>query len=374
MATIAKTELGTTDPLDICFGIDMIQGLSIDVGYEKNGNIFSVSIDLLVIKLSANAQYEVFVGLCGPRYAIKVFLEGSTTNTSGGSSLALSATNDGMDAGMLFGIDVTFVINFNIANADFHWVWDGWHSHISRSWNNLVNFNINATIDLFSILIEVIKKALDDDEGVLFKTVTNVIPNLAQAYGFFATSNDNFSTGPYANATPVLTLPINIVPFLEETPLAPIYALDEALSAIWGGFAIGPQIGLGTPVKVQMKTISVGSATYSNITNVNGSITGTSSSAADANPTTMAVDFENTTGFILTGGFFAQAWALKVFSIGLSINVDLLGLFGIQVNAGPFDNTKSNTIGQNLSSSASGAAAMEPSRLAFVLDPEPVAV
>lgn len=372
MATIAKTELGTTDPLDICFGYDMIQGFSIDVGYEKNGTIFSTSIDLLVVKFQAAASWAAFVGMCGPRYAIKVFLEGETTNTSGGSDLTLTATNDAMDAGMLFGIEVTFTIGCTIANADFHWVWDGWHSHISRSWNNLVNVNFTAAIDLFSILITVIQKALDDDEGVLFKQVTNIIPNLAQAYGFFASSKNNFSTGPYANATPVLTLPINIVPFLEETPLAPIYALDELLQTIWGGFALGPQLGLGTPVKVQMKSIGVGSATYNNISNTNGTITGSSTSAADANPTTMSVDFEHTTGFILTGGVFAQIWALKIFSVGLSVNWDLLGLFGIQVNAGPFDNTSQNTIGQNLSSPGMEASDEPTRRVAFVLDPEGV--
>jgi hypothetical protein len=373
MATIARTELGTTDPLDICFGYDMIQGFSIDVGYEKNGTIFDVSIDLLVIKFEASATWAMFVGMCGPRYAIKVFVEGSTTNTSSGSNLALTASNDGMDAGMLFGIEITFTIGCTIANADFHWVWDGWHSHISRSWNNLVNVQFNAAIDLFSIIITVIQKALDDNEGVLFKQVTNVIPNLGQAYGFFATSSNNFATGPYANAEPILTLPINIVPFLEDTPLAPIYALDETLQVIWGGFAVGPQIGLGTPVKVQMKSISVGSATYGNISNSGGNITGTSSSSADPNPTTMAIDFEHTTGFVLTGGLFGQIWALKIFSIGASINWDLLGIFGIQINAGPFDNTSTNTIGQNLQSP--GMAATESrKKIAFVLEPETVVV
>jgi hypothetical protein len=373
MATLAKTELGTTDPLDICFGIDMIPPFAIDVGYEKNGNIFNVSINLFVVKLEASASYAVFVGMCGPRYAIKVFLEGATGPTTGGSNLSLVASNDGIDAGLLFGIDVTFSINFQIANADFHWVWDGWHSHISRSWNNLVNVNFSVSIDLFSILIEIIKKALGKEEGTTFKQVTNVIPSLSQAYGFFASSNDNFANGPYAQATPELTLPINIVPFLEDTPLAPIYALDESLSVIWGGFALGPQIGLGTPVKVQMKSVTVGSATYTGISNSGGNISGTSTSAADPNPTTMAIDFQHTTGFILTGGFFAQAWALKIFSVGLSINIDLLGLFGIQINAGPFDTTKSNTIGQNLNSSSAMTAAEPTKRVAFVLDPEPAA-
>lgn len=369
MANIAKTELGTTDPLDICFGIDMIPPFSIDVGYEKNGQIFKVGFSLLIIKVNVDATYAMFVGLCGPRYAIKVFLEGETTNSGSGSTLSLTATDDGMDAGLLFGISIGFTLECVIQNADFHWVWDGWHSHISRTWNNLVNVNFNVTLDLFSIIITAIQKALDENEGVLFKKVTNVIPDLAQAWGFFATSSNNFATGPYAQATPVITFPINLVPFTAEIPvLDALYALDESLSAIWGGFALGPQIGLGTPVKVQMKDITVGSVDYTNITNNDGVISGTSTSPADPNPTTMAVNFEHTTGFILTGGLFAQIWALKIFSVGLSVNWDLLGIFGIQINAGPFQTTKSNTIGQNLSSSA--AMNSEPSRrVAFVLDP-----
>jgi len=369
MANIAKTEIGTTDPLDICFGIDMIPPFAIDVGYEKNGNIFSFGFSLLVIKIDVSASYALFVGMCGPRYAIKVFLEGETSNTANGSTLALTASNDGMDAGLLFGIDAQFSVQCVIQNADFHWVWDGWHTHISRSWNNLVNVNLQVNLDLIGIIITAIQKALDDDEGVLFKQVTNVIPDLAQAWGFFATSENNFSKGPYAEATPVITFPINLVPFTEEIPIVDVlYALDQTLGASWGGFALGPQIGLGTPVKVQMKDITVGNVDYTGITNTNGSITGTSTSAADASPTTMAVNFEHTTGFILTGGLFAQIWALKIFSLGLSVNLDMLALFGIQINAGPFQTTKSNTIGANLSSSS--AADHEPARkFAFVLDP-----
>jgi len=82
----------------------------------------------------------------------------------------------------------------------------------------------------------------------------------------------------------------------------------------------------------------------------------------------MSVDFENTTNFILTVGIFAQIWALKIFSLGFSLNLDLLALFGISVTTGPFDNTSSNTIGQNLNSDPMSLAGGRK-RVAFILDP-----
>ncbi len=85
----------------------------------------------------------------------------------------------------------------------------------------------------------------------------------------------------------------------------------------------------------------------------------------------MAIDFEHTTGFVLTGGLFGQIWALKIFSVGASINWDLLGIFGIQVNAGPYDNTSTNTIGQNLQSPGA-AMASNRKKVKFVLEPETV--
>jgi len=127
------------------------------------------------------------------------------------------------------------------------------------------------------------------------------------------------------------------------------YELNVALKAFHGHFSFGPSFGYEIPVKVKMKTVTLGSTVYSNpvFDTKTGKVSLTTKGADPHGATTMKVELEHTVGFDVNAGIFMNLNFAKVFNVGFSVSFPLLTLLGINIKlGGPYDNVLSNTIGK----------------------------
>jgi len=344
MATIPTTTLGTSDPVDLCKGFALFPQLGVvRAGVSINRaskNLFRVSPRILMWKLNANAQYSLDMGVCGPSYAFKVDAQGSTE----GNSITLQLSNDQIQAGLIVGMTFGIQANIKVQQLSIQWVWDGWHSHIRSTWDTAINLAPNLTFDLINIILSVLLyiDGKSENPDTNFQRLGNYFPSTLASYGFFdAESNQIASQGSFS-AEPAITLPINLALFIPE-----LKAINEALAALWGGLAIGPQIGISIPTTVKIDSISVDGQNYPNLQFSNGVVSGTGGTATD-NPQNLSFVMKHTPFFEIQFGGFVQFSILKFVNIGLTESVDVLNLLGIKVPLGTYANTVTSKIGQDI--------------------------
>lgn len=344
MLNIPETVIATSDPLSICNGFALFPALgTLRTGYVGTGmagTIFSISNEqILLFRLSASATYEVVFGLCGPAYAAKLALEGSTDN----KTLELTVVEDELQAGILFGLSLKFAFNIKLDTIQLKWVWDGWNSHFTSTWNQLANFQINFDLDVIELIYELIKEGLSEEgEETVIKKVPVLSKSLIGSWGMYDERSGSFaSNGGEMVATPTLNLPIDITPMIE-----PVAELNLALKVLFSRLSFGPLIGIQMPVTVKMKTVTLDSTKYSNLTFADGKMGGTTTGTDPSNPTKLSVELDHTAGFDLAFGIFLNLNLVKLFNVGFSTTWPLLKTLGIQPNAGPYANNLSNTIGK----------------------------
>ena len=344
MLNIPETVIATSDPLSICNGFALFPALgTLRTGYVGTGmagTIFSISNEqILLFRLSASATYEVVFGLCGPAYAAKLALEGSTDN----KTLELTVVEDELQAGILFGLSLKFAFNIKLDTIQLKWVWDGWNSHFTSTWNQLANFQINFDLDVIELIYELIKEGFSEEgEETVIKKVPVLSKSLIGSWGMYDERSGSFaSNGGEMVATPTLNLPIDITPMIE-----PVAELNLALKVLFSRLSFGPLIGIQMPVTVKMKTVTLDSTKYSNLTFADGKMGGTTTGTDPSNPTKLSVELDHTAGFDLAFGIFLNLNLVKLFNVGFSTTWPLLKTLGIQPNAGPYANNLSNTIGK----------------------------
>ncbi|MDD2273594.1 MAG: hypothetical protein PHP95_02640 [Desulfuromonadaceae bacterium] len=344
MPNIPETVIATSDPLSLCNGNALFPALgtfrSGYVGTGMAGTIFSINDEnILLFRFSANAKYEVVFGLCGPAYAAKLVLEGSTDN----KALELTIVEDELQAGILFGLTLSFVCNISLDTLKLNWVWQGWNSHFASSWLQLADFHINLEFDVIELLWELIKEGFESEgKETIIKKVPLLSNQLVGSWGMYDERANNFaSNGGEMVANPTLNLPIDIAPMI-----GPVAELNLALKALFSRLSFGPLIGIQMPVTVKMKTVTLDSAKYSNLTFVDGKMGGTTAGTDPSNPTKLTLELDHTAGFDLAFGIFLNLNLVKLFNIGFSTTWPLLKTLGIQPNFGPYTNNLSNTIGK----------------------------
>lgn len=366
MATIANTDLGTSDPVDICKGFALFPSGAARAGIQVQGDtrtLFHTAPQIVVWKFNALATYGLFFGVCGPAYGVKFDAEGETD----GDSLTLTVANDVMGAGFIFGLNLTLGFQVSVTQWTLHWVWDGWHSHIRSSWENIANLNVGINFDLISLLLDVLTRVLESEgkKDTFLQKSTTYLPNIIGSYGFYDQQDGQFAGNNGAfKAEPVIALPINLVPFIP-----PLAAIDEGLHALWGGVAAGPQLGLAFPTTVTMQSIGIDNQTYTNLTYEGDTVTGTGGTAT-ANPQNISVALQQKVGISFTVGYFAQVWILKLFQIACSHNWDVLKAFGIDPTVTTRVNSVSNSIG-NTSIASDTFSSLDPASIVeVILEPE----
>jgi hypothetical protein len=342
MATIPSTVLGTSDPVDLCKGFALFPaignpriGISVS---DSTKPLFSVSPSLLVWKLNAQASFGIRFGICGPAYGFRLNAAGSTS----GQNLSLNLSNDQINCGMILGLDagVNFIIT--VQQLNISWVWDGWNSHIKTSWETVVNTNIALDFDLLGTVLAVILYINDEseDKNQLLANLGTYIPNLIGSWGFYDAESDEIGDNGQLSAEPAITVPINLANFVPQ-----LQELNKSLAVVWGGFGIGPSIGVSIPTTVSITNIQLDSATFNNVTVSNGVLTGSTTDTIPESPTTISMGVQHNPNFDFQVGFWAQFYILKILNIGFSYTFDVLELLGIRISLGKYNNTVSSTVG-----------------------------
>jgi hypothetical protein len=353
LANIPKTVIGTSDPPDICDGFYLFANnkRAFPLGLQTGQTLLAISPQILAWIFNASAGYNVFIGQCGPSYALRFDAQGQTS----GNQITLNVSNDATQAGFFLGFSIELWVNFSIQQWTLHWVRDGWHSHFSSDWETIFSHTLDVKFDLINLIVSFILAVLDEqgDKNTLLKQVDERLPNTTSSWGMFDSRSNQFAANNgRLDVNPGFKIPINLVPLTEDLPppLDAPFVINEVLEALWGGLQMGPQITVSIPVEVRLTNITVfatgASQTYGNLKFNGGQVTGTTGGSPMANPKKLGVTLSETPGFDIELGVFADVYVLKIFNLSGSANlVDLASLLHVEVNSGPFTDTLKTPIG-----------------------------
>lgn len=364
MVDINKTELATSDPLDLCKGFALFPGLgAARAGISSGGKsavILKKSANLLVLKGDFSFSYEVLMGVCGPSYAIKYDLEG----TGSGKQIDMKVSNDEMWAGFFIGVTIQFPMYGKVE----YWKPGHWYSPWKGHWHDLGSFSIDPRIDLLGLILYAIIKILGSDSALA--QVNNFLPGLVGSWGFTAFNTEGFvKGGGTMKAEPVMNIPINIIPLIPE-----IGEVDEALNKIGLKIASGPNIGIGIPVSVDLGKVDLDGHAYENPSWNSGGFSATGDDDVPTDPQNMSTRVTHTPGLTFLIGWFASASLFKLFRISATLNLDVLGILGLKIDLGTYNNTLSNTVGSEFVDSCDSCGAGQTASPVKVIFEEPEAV
>ncbi|KMY67435.1 hypothetical protein AAU61_11410 [Desulfocarbo indianensis] len=364
MVDINKTELATSDPLDLCKGFAIFPSVgAVRAGIssgDKSATILHKSASLIALKGSFSFAYEVLMGVCGPSYAVKFDLEGSGT----GKNLDLTVSNDAMWAGFFVGITVQFPMSASVQ----YWKPDHWYSPWKGHWHDLGSFNITPKIDLLGVILFAIIKILGADSNLA--KINNFLPGLIGSWGFTGTNVGGFAANDGTmTAKPVMNIPINIIPLIPA-----LGEIDEACNKIGLKIASGPNIGISVPVHTSLTKVDLDGNAYENLQWNSSGFTASGSNNVPSSPSKMTVQVTHTPDLTFLIGWFASASLFKLFSISATLNLDVLGLLGITIQLGTYNNNLSNTVGQLSVDSCDTCGAQQTARPMRVIFEDPQAL
>ena len=369
MTEIKKTLIATSDPLSICQGFALFPqvgtiraGVSVS---DTTGSIFDTKNTLLVWRLTADAGYDVFMGVCGPAYAAEMDLEGSFEN----SGLSLTVSEDAIQAGFFFGLTVGLHFSINVEQYETHIVWKGWHTHLESKWEKVGSIGPSIEVDMIELILTFIQAALEEsgDENAFLTKVEQFTPKLLGSWGMYDEQKNKFvENGGKMVAKPTFNIPIDITSLVPE-----LKAVNEVLKAFWCHFGTGPQIGVQIPVTVELAKIKLDSTEYTGLSFGSGKVTGKTSSADPADPKELGVTLNHTPSFDLTLGVFASLQLCKLFNVSASISIPILSLLGISPKLGTYSNDLKNDIG-SMDVASCGCGSLKGERLVEVIFDEPL--
>ena len=261
MGTIARnTIIGTSDPADICKGFALFPVGTIRAGIEssdKAKTLLDLTPKILLWRLNFSVMYELFVGMCGPAYAIRFDVPSlEWDNTSDGQQqVTMGLENDDIQAGFFVGFTISFPISFSVQES----VAVHWFTPWKRRWENKFKATFALTFDLIGIIITIIEKILE--EGDVLKPVDDPafrLDSLKGTWGLFDEQRDGLVKNEGAvSLNPTFNVPIDIVPMIPG-----LSEIDKGLKALLGYLRAGPAIGISLPTGIAIKNILVDSGKY----------------------------------------------------------------------------------------------------------------
>jgi len=335
MVDINKTELATSDPLDLCKGFALFPSLGTARAGISSGShgatILSKSASLLVLRGGFSFAYQLLMGVCGPSYAIKFDLEGS----SDGKQIDMKVSNDEMWAGFFVGVTIGFPFSASLQ----YWAPDHWYTPWKGHWHNISSFSINPKIDLLGLILFAIIKILGSDSAL--SQINNFLPGLVGSWGFTGTNSQGFvAGGGTMTAEPVMNIPINIIPLIPA-----IGEIDEALNDIGLKIASGPNIGIGIPVHTTITDVDLDGRGYNEVSWNSSGFTASGIYDVPDSPYKMTAYMTHTPDLTFLIGWFASVSLFKLFSISGTLNFDVLGILGLSIKLGTYKNSLTNLVG-----------------------------
>lgn len=408
MANVLPTTL-TTDPpghegeLSLCDGFAMFPWLGTARAAPKlngtSGTIFSTSLNFEILKIDLSSNYEFFMGLCGPAYAVEIETTEETEYevpepgqpSSGKLVIGDHALRGGFQVGMDFDLGIEFGLTLNLIFFK----------------KKLIDTDANINIDIINLIYQLLITLLEqgaegggdtdatgdpnefemstfssDGEGGVdneedggagtegqssgeeggggVKSVFRGMGMVNKIENPWLTPNGTTVEGPpSATLQPNISMGFSIVPLFAEIPILDIlFAIDEGLERVGGGFEFGPGVAIGLPTKVTLKgaTISqhpfdvVDTTTASNIANPDTTMTleertPIASDLAPLGPRASEIGalLEHEVGFSAGIYFFAEFTFFKVFHIGAQTGtVNLIDVEPLPGGAGgPFESNLS---------------------------------
>jgi hypothetical protein len=398
MPNVEPTTLTTTDPgdapLTLCDGFAMFPWLgtvraktAVD---DEAGTFFEKTLNLEIFRISLAATHTAFVGVCGPAYAVELDTTAATSYTTPAPGQPASGTlvigDHGIRGGFQAGIDFQIGIGVDItANYVF-------------GKKKLVNVDADIDIDVIELIYELIISLLQGGGGGQAEGDPNdfELSTFSESGGpmqefeveegepagespggeggkgvrpeftgsgmvdyipkpFLPPPGQTFDQPPSATLEPTFGLAFSIVPLFADIPfLDVLYALDEALEAIGGGFELGPMLNVGLPTTVTLKGATISNHPF-DIVESSASGSGTDATASftlseqtpvdphlqplGATADEIGVLLEHEVGVEVGLSFFAELTFFKVAHVGASTGVIPLFYSHLPDGAGgPFDN------------------------------------
>jgi hypothetical protein len=392
MPPVPPTSLTTTQPghgaLTLCDGFAMFPWLGTirartDID-DSGGIFFEKTYNFEIFRFGASATHTAFVGVCGPSYATDIDVVAGTgyqIPSPGQPAAATMVVGDhairgGFQCGMDWGIDIGVELTANFVVTK----------------KRLLAIDGGIDFDLIELLFDLLKlmfasggagkgegegeKSLepskfadtDSDTPQVEENQRSGNPHGAKGEWTGAGSVDyipkpwlpppdrTHTVAPKATLEPNIAYAISIVPLFAEIPgLDLLYALDEALEKVGGGFELGPGFTIGLPTTVTLKGATISNHPFDVVSvTASGSDPDATTTLGLAertpvdphlqplgqDPDEIGALLEHEVGFQLGLYFFAEISFLKVFHLGFQTGtIDLIEVDRLPDGAGgPFEN------------------------------------
>jgi hypothetical protein len=349
MATIPKTELATSDPLDLCKGFAIFPQIgAVRAGVSsgnKTGSVFSKSAKIVAWRGSFSLGYRALVGVCGPSFALKFALEGRAQERE----LDVRVTDDAMQAGFFAGLTFELPIRASLQE----WKPDHWYTPWKGHWHNIGSASVTPRVDVLGALIFVLMKVID---SAVLQAVNNLVPGLIGSWGFIGSAPGGFAAGGGSlTARPTLNVPVNILPYLPD-----VGEVDQALSEVGIKLATGPNFGLQVPVVARIDSVDLDGVAFGSPQWNSRGFTARGDADAPDDPRNLKVKVAHTPHLTFLVGWFGSVSLVKLFRLSATINLDLLSLLGIDIKLGTYHNDLENQVGRDFAASCAECGAGAP--------------
>ena len=345
MADIARTRIGTSDPVDICKGFFLFGGgvsLGFNPGLANDLTIFNKRTQMAAWKLFLRSQVQLTSGLCGPSYGTVFDVRGSTT----GQSITLTQSNAQSAAGMVMGLGASAEVSLNLRQYKVRFK----KGRLKGKWSNAIKISVTFAVDVIPILIAFIRSLLGSG-GETEAEDTDLKVGRISGYSFVSRTASTFGGSGTIFMRPAFTQMFDITDKLPGLP-----AVKKAIKKVKGNFKFGPIIGLAIPVTVEAESVKLSgggtSATYrkpsgSSSLAINGVFNGTTTDTVPANPDTIEIELRHEPTFDVILGIGASVSVAKVFSFSVKVEVGLADAFGAFPPVVSQTNKISNSVGSN---------------------------
>jgi hypothetical protein len=328
LADIGPTYVGTGNPpLSICDAgsLPFFPRLgALRFGRTGQASLFNERATLVAFRFNASGGYNYFAGFCGPSVALGMQWQGRLQ--SGTSTMTVS--DDEIQAGFIFGVAFTLTLNFQIEVWSPTIVWRGWRTHISSTWNSVLNLSPQLNFDLISIIVDLLGRLAGARN---FNRTEVALSGLGSArpWGVLADAENPFSAGTQrggssttATVRPNLPIQVNIV-----SAIPGLNTITNALSRAGMDFTVGPILNLGFPVTMTLNNLRFSNGTTENsytLTAAGGNTAGRFSLSGPppaANLTTMTMNLTYQPSVTIGLGFGVSISFLSFASVGATVDV-----------------------------------------------------